>query len=133
MHVKQKNERREQEIQGSLSPSPTKNNRSHFFSFFLSLFPFFSFKVLDITSSTALIVKSESPPKHAKLLLLSGLRAIAVLFSIHSIAFVGKPNMSTGDDCSLGVALAASDVGSHLAREKDGLLVSTYAVTRAGA
>jgi len=41
--------------------------------------------------------------------------------------------VSASDDGSLGVALAAADVGSHLAREKDGLLVSAHTVARARA
>jgi hypothetical protein len=90
---------------------------------------------LDITpSSSILIIKSESFPQHAELLLLSILRAaMSGLFPVHSIIIVGKSYVTAGDDGSVGSALATSNVRPHLAREEDGLLVSAYAVARAGA
>jgi hypothetical protein len=100
----------------------------------LSFFFFFPLQKLDITTTTSLIVKSESPSQQAELLLLRRLRTISTRISVHAITFVGETDVAAAwDDSSVGVALAAPDVGSHLAREEDSLLVSAYTVARAGA
>jgi len=127
MHVKRRIKRGIEVQSISFSRFPAKKNTpsSHFL---------FLFEKLDITSPTTLIVKSERPPQQAELLLLRCLRAVSARFSVHSITFVGEADMAAAvDDGSVGVALAAPNVWSHLACEEDSLLVSADAVASAGA